>query len=196
MNFEPDKFYHIYNRSNELVFHSDDNYIFFLQKIKKLIIPHCEIVAWCLMPNHFHFLVQVKSSGCEYINESHRSNTQVLSKNIGSLLSGYSKAINKQLNRRGSLFSHKTKAKCLNSELNNPDYLNSCFFYIHQNPLSAGLCDRLTNWKYSSFLDYANLRSGALINKKIAYEGIRIDEENFEKQCNTIISEKHLKGFW
>ena len=62
MNFESGNLYHIYNQGNnrQQLFFSRENYLFFLKKIKKHILPHADILAWCLMPNHFHLMVYVK----------------------------------------------------------------------------------------------------------------------------------------
>jgi len=195
MHFEPNKTYHIYNRSNETVFFDHRNY-FFLNKVNKLIVPYSHILSWCLMPNHFHFLIVAKYEGCKLTNEKHRPNTQTLSKNIGTLLSSYTKAINKGNKRTGKLFAHNTQAKCLNDEFNNDHFLQNCFHYIHQNPLSAKLCSNIKDWQFSSFLDYAELRNGKLINKELAYEMINYDKENFEAQSNIIIEERKVKGLF
>ena len=62
MNFESGNLYHIYNQGNnrQQLFFSRENYLFFLKKIKKHILPHADILAWCLMPNHFHLMIYVK----------------------------------------------------------------------------------------------------------------------------------------
>jgi len=59
----PDTFYHIYNRANgnEKLFLSDENYLFFLRKFAEYISPICNTYCYCLMPNHFHFLMEIKS---------------------------------------------------------------------------------------------------------------------------------------
>jgi len=59
MNFETGNLYHIYNQGNnrQKIFFSRENYLFFLNKIKTHILPHADIVAWCLLPNHFHLMV-------------------------------------------------------------------------------------------------------------------------------------------
>ncbi len=62
MLFETGNLYHIYNQGNnrQQIFFSHENYIFFLKKLKKHILPHADILAWCLMPNHFHLMIYVK----------------------------------------------------------------------------------------------------------------------------------------
>jgi len=59
MTFEPHAFYHVYNRgiNREAVFFNRENYLFFLRKIRKYLCPCCDVVAYCLMPNHFHLLL-------------------------------------------------------------------------------------------------------------------------------------------
>ncbi len=61
--FVPDNYYHIYNRANgdEKIFKSEENYRFFLEKFQFYIVPIADVFSFCLMPNHFHFLVRFKS---------------------------------------------------------------------------------------------------------------------------------------
>ena len=61
MQFEKDHLYHIYNQGNNRrkVFYNRENYLFFLTKMKRYILPYANILAWCLMPNHFHLMVLV-----------------------------------------------------------------------------------------------------------------------------------------
>jgi len=193
MHFEVGKTYHIYNRSNEIVFHTRDNYLYFLKKFKKLIHPYANILAWCLMPNHFHILLVPNNEACINIDESHRVSTQKLSKNIGTLLSSYSRAINKATGRRGNLFSHKTKAKCLNYTLGNDQLLENYFHYIHQNPVAAELCNSMLEWEFSSYADYIGNRDGKLVDKEVAFEMINIDREDFSNQSEILLNEKLLK---
>ena len=62
MNFYPDQLFHIYNQGNNRrqIFFSDGNYEFFLWKMRAYLLPFGDLVAWCLMPNHFHWLFAVK----------------------------------------------------------------------------------------------------------------------------------------
>lgn len=150
------------------------------------------------MPNHFHILVQVNKEGEKIIDESHRNTTQLLSKNIGLLLSSYTQAINKQENRKGSLFAHKTKAKKLNNfgdfeNIRQMDYSLTCFDYIHQNPVKDMLVKKYVDWEFSSYKDFAGLRNGTLVNKKLAFELLNLDLVNFPENSIKEISDEDIK---
>ena len=59
---EAEQYYHIYNRGNngETLFREERNYRYFLNLYAKYIEPVAETFAYCLLKNHFHFLVHVK----------------------------------------------------------------------------------------------------------------------------------------
>ncbi len=60
---QPGVIYHIYNRGNnrETIFHTDGNYHYFLGKYAKYLTPVLDTYAYCLLPNHFHLAVRVKT---------------------------------------------------------------------------------------------------------------------------------------
>ena len=199
MHFDKDYIFHIYNRSNQTIFFNRNNYQFFISKIRKHIKPFTEIIAYCLMPNHFHLLVKVNENGVEMVGEKHRYNTQVLSKQIGIMLSAYTQAINNVFSLKGSLFAHQTKAKQLNNLskiINNPNqnYARNCFMYIHQNPKESGLVEKLEDWEFSSFRDYIGKRSDNLVNKEMGFEITGIDKENLYFLSNFAVED--LKEIW
>lgn len=212
MEIEKGYIYHFYNQGNnrQKIFFNRENYLFFLRKIKIHILPYADILAWCLMPNHFHLMVLVReiviansgSATQSRINSGSATQSRInsgsatqsrtptnnsINKSIGILLASYTRAINKQNNSSGSLFREKTKAECINcpkgitpsfftkngiSQINiqHPEkqYPQLCFNYIHQNPVKANLVKHETDWEFSSALDYAGLRDGKLVNKKVA----------------------------
>jgi len=194
MFFETDYIYHIFNRgnNNELIFYTRDNYKYFLHKVKEEIYSVSEIIAYCLMPNHFHFLIQAtEESCCAYQPKSGKAiRMQTLVKKIALVLSSYTRAINKQEKRRGGLFSPKTKAKSLNLLQNTNDYLSGCFHYIHQNPYSAGLVDKLEHWEFSSFNEYLNNKD-YLCNIELGKELLNLNED-FYQASYMLINEKIL----
>jgi len=59
----PEDVYHIYNCANgtENLFREERNYHFFLEKYFKYAHPIAETFAYCLMPNHFHIMVRIRS---------------------------------------------------------------------------------------------------------------------------------------
>jgi len=61
MNFEKNRIYHIYNQGNnrKKIFFERKNYQLFKYKITDFISPYGDILAWCLMPNHFHIMLLV-----------------------------------------------------------------------------------------------------------------------------------------
>jgi len=185
--------YHIYNRSNEIVFHNRENYLFFLKKIRELILPYCNIVAYCLMPNHFHLILTIKPDGVTLINNEKLEEMQVLSRAIGTVLSSYTQALNKQQGRRGSLFAHKTKAKILNDAKD--DYALNCFMYVHQNPILAKLVDKIENWEFSSFPDYIGKRNGTLVNQQLGLDIFQIDKSQIYELTYFMMQDKLDEDF-
>lgn len=160
--------YHIYNRGNnqQPVFFSEENYYYFLRKCHQYLAPFSDILAWCLMPNHFHFLISIDSKGTELI-KCGALQIPVITNGFRLLQSSYAKGINRERNTSGNLFQQKTKSKRIDTS---SDYRITAFHYIHQNPVSAGLVKVPEEWPYSSFRDYLNQRNGRLCNKEKAIE--------------------------
>ncbi len=186
MNFVPDNLYHIYNQGNnqQKIFSCDEEYKIFLTLIKENIFSNSEIICWCLMPNHFHLMVYTDE---RLVNKKKQGGLQIdsLTNGIRKLLSGYARIHNSRHQQSGSLFRQKTKSKCL-SDINighditkKADYYFNCFHYIHQNPFVAGLVEKMEDWEYSSFKDYAGLRYGKLCNQSLAAKFCSYDPATF-----------------
>ena len=178
MEFFKNELYHIYNRGNnqQKIFFKPDNYLFFLTKVRRYIIPYCDILAYCLMPNHFHFLIRSDERTIATKSVADKDKN-VLSEGIRHLLSSYTQAINKQNNSTGSLFQQNTKAKSIVKGSRNYDQI--CLHYIHQNPLKANLAKKMEEWEFSSFLDYCGKRNGTLCNKELAVKILDINLKTF-----------------
>jgi REP element-mobilizing transposase RayT len=192
MTIVPNETYHIYNQGNngEKLFYGDEDYIIFLKLCRKYISPNCDILAYCLMPNHFHFLIHTNENSARTRQVGHL-NLCELSNGFRLLQSTYAQYINNRENRTGSLFRQKIKAKSLDSGDENYGWI--AFNYIHLNPLKARLVEDLDYWKFSSFLDYAGVRSGTLCNKELAYELLTVDTKNFIKDTYSEFSEEKIK---
>ena len=88
---KPELYYHIYNHANgkENLFVNDGNYYFFLRRYAHFINPIADTFAYCLMPNHFHLAVRIKSEEeirqCFKLSKSWES-SKYLSKQFSNLL--------------------------------------------------------------------------------------------------------------
>lgn len=189
MRFEEEKFYHIYNRGNngQKIFFENKNYVYFLGKIEKYLGQYVDIIAYCLMPNHFHLLVYCKKMhNSPGDSKSPGEYSEQVIKSIAILLRSYTRAINKKYSRSGSLFQQSTKSKLLETKDKNYPFI--CFHYIHQNPVKSKLANRFENWIHSSYLEYAGITSTNICNKKVAYEYLDIPEEHvsFKKQSQAV----------
>ena len=60
---QPDRVYHIFSRAigKEKLFLEEENYVFFLKRYKLHISPVADTFAYNLLPNHFHFLIRIKT---------------------------------------------------------------------------------------------------------------------------------------
>ena len=199
MKYQLDTVYHIFNQGNnkQLVYHSRANYLYFLGKISKHILPVANILAYCLMPNHFHLLIMLKPNGIKNSNMLKISTNegfefqQEFSKQLAILLRSYTRGVNKEKSRSGSIFRQKTKSKIvaelpvetdIHSHIPMTGYLKECFDYIHNNPVKAGLVFANEEWSYSSFNAYRN-NDNSICNLKLSSSlGIFIENGSFNYQ--------------
>ena len=202
MEFTGGRLYHVYNQGNnrQKIFYARENYLFFLEKMRVHLLKHCELVAWCLMPNHFHWMIYVPEVYCQEITDfENKSNLQPINKGISTLLSSYTNAINKSYSRTGSLFRKRTKSKCLNApDLRDDYYPLICFLYIHQNPLASELSDSLEGWPFSSYRDYAGVRTGKLCSLELARELLDLpdNEQKFMQFSYQTLNEKAIENIF
>ncbi len=107
--------YHIWTHANgsDDFFRCEDNYRYFLEKYRHHVHPVVDTFAYCLMPNHFHFMVRVKSEEVlkEFYKEKHSKRNKdltgfenlsgLVSQQFSNLFNGYTKAYNKMYDRKG-----------------------------------------------------------------------------------------------
>jgi REP element-mobilizing transposase RayT len=139
--------YHVFNRGHnrEAIFFEPDNYAYFLRQLRKYVVPdHAAVVAYALLPNHYHLLIQTKSSD--------------LSKAMMTLSVSYTKAVNERYGRTGGVFEGAFRAKLIDRD----EYLTHLSRYIHLNPVRLGLVSQAEDWPYTSYPEYLGLRRGTL----------------------------------
>ncbi|NIF07578.1 transposase [Chryseobacterium sp. Tr-659] len=182
---EADCFYHIYNRgiNGETIFRSERNYEFFLNKVSEFLIPVCDVYAYCLMSNHFHLLVKIKSdlelnSLVKVGNLGKATKTglhspqNVFSKQFSRIFNSYSQAFNKENKRHGALIESPFKRKLIASD----EYLINRIIYIHQNPKNHSVIE-FTKYNFSSYQSILS-KSKTLLRRDEVIE-LFDDRENF-----------------
>jgi putative transposase len=201
MEFENGQIYHVFNRGNnsQTVFFSNENYQNFIDKMEEYIKPFARILAWCLMPNHFHILLKVENAELDWGPDSLARNKwpgtaistkalRSLNKSIAIMLRLYTRHVNSEDEKQGPLFHQRTKALCLSKPEFAPayfqnhfgligkmppkekDYPSICFNYIHFNPVTGKQVERPEDWEFSSYRDYFSGREGRLVDKELAKE--------------------------
>lgn len=139
-----DSYYHIYNRGNnkEIIFKSPEDYLYFLSLAWKHISPVAEIYAYCLLGNHFHFLIKVRPYEHATLGRPKRAEQA-----FSNLFNSYAKYFNLRYNRSGKLFAERFKRK----EVTEDFYLIRLVYYIHTNPQKHKLCKDFRDYPYSSY---------------------------------------------
>lgn len=195
MKLEPETIYHIYNQGNnrQKIFFEREDYITFLKLYRTLVFPYCETLAYCLMPNHFHFMVYSTDKSVE-LKKLGAIHIQELSNAYRLLLSKYAQLINDKKEKSGSLFRQKTKAKEITFELSNQQfsYAELCWFYIHQNPVVANLCSKMEDWEFSSYQDFVGLRKGTLCNIELT-QSLLGWAESLEHSSKTFVIDAEIE---
>jgi len=186
--FEENLSYHIYNRSvnKENILESEEYCQLFLKKSKKLILQFFDIEAYCLMPNHFHFLARVKPITAEVLEKIKWQGTsksqKYLSKEISydeflidqfkRLFQSFANIYNKEQNRNGSVFQKKFKRILILDEFRWQHILG----YIHHNPNHHNFKTNFNDWKYSSYAAYLSNESTLIARESVL--------ERFDKNAN------------
>lgn len=161
---EAGRYYHIYNRGINScnLFEESTNYEHFLRLYEKYIHPIADTYAWCLMPNHFHFLVRIKEeievnfndlpNPVRVQNSDRISTIKQPHLYFSHLFNSYTQAFNKKYQRHGSLFERPFKRIMIENEL----YLKYLVYYIHHNPVSHGFVEDMIEYPWSSYLTIAS----------------------------------------
>jgi len=145
--FRAGECYHLYNRGHNYgdIFFERENQLYFLRLVGRYLIPGVlDVVAYCLMPNHYHLLVRLRADD--------------LSPAMQRLGLAYTKAVNKRYERAGALFQGPFQAVHVDRD----EYLLHLSRYIHLNPVIAELVGQPEDWEFSSYREYLGLRPGRL----------------------------------
>jgi REP element-mobilizing transposase RayT len=132
-------YYHVYNRecNRERIFVNEGNYEFLVKRTNSFLSDYSlSVIAYCLMPKHYHFLCRPEEDDS-------------LWRFIQRLFNSYTQAFNKQQGRSGTLFEGRAKSILVDTD----DYVIHLCRYIHLNPVRAGLVMHPSQWAYSNYLE-------------------------------------------
>lgn len=164
--FTEDTYFHLFNHGNgdDNLFREESDYFNFLDRYKRYVVPIADTYAYCLMPNHFHFLIKIKKkddirSFLELREEPKRRKTQLekleesfsgfISFRLANYFNSYSKSFNIRYIRKGSLFRENVKRIPVNSTA----YLLDLVGYIHCNPIHHDFAKSIEDWEFSSYFE-------------------------------------------
>ena len=141
---EPDCFYHVYNRGiNRQPFLTEEShFIKFMSLCKKYLPRIADVYAYCLLPNHFHFLLYIRV----YPDRVSLPPCQ----GISHLCNSYAQWFNRRSDRVGGLFQRPFRRK----KITDQDYLKQVIYYIHRNPLHHNLTGNPVNYRFSSYREF------------------------------------------
>lgn len=181
-DFVPNGVFHVYNHANgwENVYKNEENYRYFLQKMGDFLPEVLDVLAYCLLPNHFHLLIQVKSK--EHLHYFYQkkykiSNTElalkigdssfdyhkVVRQQITNFLGGYVQAFNRYHKRKGSLFMQNTNRKIVGDKF----YFMNLIHYLHYNAVHHSIVGDFLDWPHSSYHSMISERPTKLARTKI-----------------------------
>lgn len=186
----PGEEYHVLSRAvgNEKLFRNGNNYAFFLSRYTRHITPVADTYCYCLLPNHFHFLVKIKEEAqlerhFHEVKQGKHFSAELLSdfimERFSNLLNSYAKAYNKMYERKGSLFIDYLRRKQIGSN----EQFRATVRYIHRNPVHHGYCTALNEWRWSSYPVMRSNEPTWLLREEVLEEFGGLNEfENFHGQ--------------
>ena len=181
-------FYHVFSRGNkkQAVFRTNRDRRTFLDALARMVERFdVSIFAYVLMDNHYHLLI--------------RTNRPNLSKSMHWLGTTYTTLFNLTNVQTGHLFQGRFKSLLVENEA----YLLQLSYYIHRNPLRAGLVNRLIDYPWSSYPIYAyhrrapnwletNLILSQFGSDEDVYSRYREKVQNYAKEQKNVLEDiKH-----
>ena len=150
IRFVRSHYYHIYNRGarHRSVFLDDTDFRNALQALKSYSSRyHIAIIAYCLMPNHYHWLIRQDGEiSARYLMQY--------------VFNGYVKGFNARHQSTGTLFEGPYHARLVDRD----DYLRHLCRYIHANPVRHGFATAPELWPYSNYMEWIGQRPGTLVD--------------------------------
>lgn len=138
----PDAWYHVMNRGRrgEAIYSDEMDYKLFTDLLQETSeMWNIRISAYCLMPNHYHMLVQTPEAN--------------ISRSMRHLNGVYTQRYNRRHRSDGQLFRGRYKSILIDTD----SYLLQAVRYIHRNPLKGGLVQKMDSYQWSSHKGYISV---------------------------------------
>mgnify|MGYP001293456152 CR=1 FL=1 len=153
IQFRQGCYYHLYNQGagRQSIIREEKNYHYLLELINKHLAElQLTLIAYCLMPNHYHWLVRQDSDNA----------AGLLAQRV---FNSYTRAFNNAYSRTGTLFAGRYKAILVSSD----EYLRHLCCYIHANPVKDGFALAPELWPYSNYQEWIGMRNGKLVDRAL-----------------------------
>lgn len=151
VQFVQGNYYHIYNRGADRrsIFLNAENFRYCLALINKYLEPlQITMIAYCLLPNHYHWLVRQDGA----------AKAGLLPQRV---FNAYATAFNNRNQRSGTLFADRFQAILVSTD----EYLRHLCRYIHANPVRHGIADAIDLWPYSNYLGWIEQRPEQVVDR-------------------------------
>jgi putative transposase len=155
--------FHVYHRgvNRNKIFFNEENKRYFLEKFSIAIAPYMKVYAYALMGNHFHFMLEPRTS------EEMGAAAKIYGKfgfweKVGGdvnlfleerwkrFMAGYAQAIGREQERTGPLFEQRFKRIHIDSEA----YWYRSLYYTHHNPIHHRFCKEYHEYVWTSYNEY------------------------------------------
>ena len=155
----PGSLHHVFNRAvdKQTIFYTDKDYKYFFEKIEFYKIKtKIEILAYVVLPNHWHFLIKEPESTPGVGNPR----CSALIRFVSNLTNSYAKHYNSMHDRTGVVFQGRVKTKLID----NDSYLQTLINYINLNPIKHKIVKNINDWDYTSHHEYIYAQSHNLVS--------------------------------
>lgn len=175
------KYYHIFNRSvaDEKIFSTEYSCNKFLQGLKAHLSPFCNILAWCLIPNHFHLFIHIKG------DESNNQAPEQINVAFNTFFKEFALKYNRTNSRSGPVLASPFKRV----EVDSIDFFTQIIYYIHHNPSHHGVQNDFWNYRWSSYQAFTTRKKTSVDRETVlgwfggleAFAAYHEERHDFEK---------------
>lgn len=165
----PGQDFHVFNRAvgNEKLFYLTRDYRRFLDQFSKRTASICDILAFNLLPNHFHSVLRFHEDEAllEFFSRNRKGGCSqeqlpaLLLQQFSNFENSHVKYFNLLYDRIGGLFAHPIRR----IPTTDPEHLKYLIFYVHKNHIHHNYCPEMSGWDWSSYQDI-RMRNSAIVN--------------------------------